>query len=198
MGFGGKGWDPKSNLGFQRYTLDFSNVKQNFLNLSNEMNSINFKKDSWIFERLILLRQREYVEDAIIDANLILEYFLIPENLELSYQFRQNAAILTAGTFENISKRVNYFKTLYSLRSKIVHGDNWSKDYKKLVRQIVTYNIDKYSFKELIENTQEKVIDSIFEKIIMVFVRIIKIKENFPDYLKKIENIVKLAKEIKD
>ncbi len=197
-GIGGLGRDPKGNYGFQRYNLIFKQVQQNYQVLSNKGNSINFEKDNLIFDRLIRLRQREYVEDAIMDGNLILEALLIPEPYELSYRFRLYASILTMNSLEDGKKTEKYFKNLYLLRNSIVHGGNWNKMFKKFVKLIVSYDIDKYSNKELIERTNDDVIDSIFQKIVSIIGKIIEIRAKFPDYLLNIENLLKLVQKIKD
>ncbi|MFX1257372.1 MAG: hypothetical protein ACFFAN_05915 [Promethearchaeota archaeon] len=197
-GIRGLGRDPRENYGFQRYNLIFKQVQQNYQVLSNKGNSINFEKDTMIFDRLIRLRQREYVEDAIMDGNLILEALLIPEPYEFSYRFRLYASILTMNSLEDGKKTEKYFKNLYLLRSLIVHGGDWSKVYKKFVKLIVSYDIDKYSNKELIEKTNDDVIDSLFQKIVIIIGKIIEIQAKFPDYLLNIDNLLKLIKKIKD
>ncbi len=198
MGFGGSGRDPKGDFGFQRMELIFPPVKQNYIFLSDENNSINFKKESLIFDRLIRLRQREYVEDAIIDANLIIESLLIPSREELGFRFRLNATLLVADSLKNAPVLFDYFKTLYDLRSSIVHGKNWNKKYREFAKKILPYSIANMSGDELILKTQQAVIDSIFVKICKLLIRIIKIKEKFPKYLDSVENLLKLVKEIKD
>lgn len=177
MRFGGFGRDPKENVGFQRMDLIFPPIRQNYVFLSNENNSINFKKESLIFDRLIRLRQREYIEDAIIDANLIIESLLIPSREELGFRFRLNATLLVADSLKNAPVLFDYFKTLYELRSSIVHGKNWNKKYREFAKKILPYSIANMSGDELILKTQEAVIDSIFVKICKLLIRIIKIKE---------------------
>jgi len=101
-----------------------------FEKLSKLSSQINFERNSFILERLLKIGQRDHIEDAILDASLILESIFLGKgyNSELSYRLKLYASSLLASNLDQFEKEFEYFNMLYVIRSQIIHGTaNWKK-----------------------------------------------------------------------
>ena len=136
-------------MGYQEINLKIPSRKyQIFRNAfsiySNIENPINFYSSQFIIKKLISLRLREKIEDAILDACLIIESLLIPENRELSYQFRLHTSLLISKDISDFRTNIGFFGDLYNLRSRIVHGDeDWHGIYRKFLNNHTRWKFTK-------------------------------------------------------
>ena len=182
-------------VGIIRYTIDTPHILNVVKILSDRKNPINLMADAFLFDRLLRLRQRENFDDALLDANLILEALLLPQgnDRELTYRLRLHASIILAKNLAEFKDLYKYFGILYGLRSAIVHGGaDWYDTYKELAKKVVKWNFESYSGEKMVEMTQRDVINDLFEKILGIFSRILETKQKFPQYLEKIENMIGL------
>ncbi len=200
-GFHGLG-KQQSTRGHTIYSLDDLHIKRIFNILSKESNSINFYRNIFLFDRLIRLSQRRHIEDAIMDACLILESLLTTEKrIELSFRFRLYATLLISSNSTEAKNNYDYFRDLYNLRSIIIHGkENWalSDTYIKFAKNCITFDVNGLDKRTIFEKTNEYIVPNLFSKIVKIVSKIIQINEKFPNYLFNINNIIKLAKNIEE
>ena len=100
-------------------------------------------------------KDRELLEDKIIDFLICAEaLFLIDSTTELSYRLAHRAAIFLENEASKREEIFSFFKDIYNVRSKIIHGDEitTTKLPKKLPKKSID---DRYSLEETCEKIEE-------------------------------------------
>ncbi len=186
-------------MGFQESNLkipsrDFQILRNAFNIYSNQKNPINFYFSQFIIKQIINLRLREKIEDAILDSCLIIESLLIRGETELSYQFRLHTSLLLSKDIHELKTNISFFKDLYNLRSKIVHGyESWHEIYRKFLKNHTRWNFAKSEWdSDQIEFTRSEILDFIFMKILQIIIRINEIGLSLEDIQKPSNLIAKL------
>jgi len=135
---------------------------------------INYQDSQFVIINLISLRLRERIEDAILDACMIIESLLLSGKHELSYQFKMHSSMLISSDFKEFNINLKFFNDLYNLRSKIVHGyEKWKDVYFDFINKNTRWNFNKTEWnQDNIEFTKREVLDLIFKKILKIIIRI--------------------------
>ncbi len=143
----------------------YDKIIKTYYTFSRQRTPINFLSNQFLIDRLIKLRFRTNIEDTVIDACLVIESLLTGGKRRLTYQFKTHPSLLISRTPEELERNIQFFKHLYKLRSKIVHGDKeWRLVYHEFLAKFGTSN--------LFENYELKVVDLIFRKILQIIERI--------------------------
>ena len=174
---------------------DFQILIRKFAVYSNKKNSINFYSSQFIIKQIINLRLREKIEDAILDACLIIESLLVSGERELSYQFRLHASLLISNDIKELETNISFFNNLYSLRSQIVHGvEGWDESYRIFLNKHTRWNFGKSEWNyDQIEFTRSEVLNLIFIKILHIIIRINEIGLSLKE-IKKPYNLIACLK----
>lgn len=181
----------------QRFFVQFNTLKEVWLQL-NQLES----RIKGLDRRLVVIGKRSYQiivnndeEDVLLFFCMLLESLVIKaeEQEGLSHKFAQRAALLTSLNNKNLNKMFNWFKKLYKIRSKILHG----KAVAELEIKEDTFSDEKDEKKNTnFESTEFKRIEDILEgplilgrNILELYVRIVKrifklsfIKSDFYSY----------------
>ncbi|MFW9823233.1 MAG: hypothetical protein ACFFE4_09875 [Candidatus Thorarchaeota archaeon] len=153
---------------------NFQIIRNAFSIYSRRDNPINFYSSEFIMNKMIHLRLRERIEDAILDSSLIIESLLVSGESELAYQFRLHPSLLISKNISDFETNLTFFKDLYNLRSKIIHGDEkWTEAYRKFLNRNTRWNFSKSELDyNKIEFTRSEVLNLIFLKILIIINRI--------------------------
>ena len=120
--------------------FDEDNIKE-LIQLYNNIIKTKIFKDEILCHRFFQIFNREFIQDVILDAFIILEYlFTRRAQTELTYRLSTNGALFLSSNWSEFEKNQNLLKDLYKLRSIIVHGGNWKKKVDELKK--------KYSFEQ--------------------------------------------------
>lgn len=173
---------------------DFQIIRNKFTIYSNKKKPINFYLSQFIIKQIINLRLREKIEDAILDACLIIESLLVLGDRELSYQFRLHASLLISNDINELEINISFFNNLYKLRSQIVHGvEGWDERYRIFLNKHTKWNFPKAEWNyDQIEFTRSEFLNLIFKKILLIIMRINEIGLSLENIQKTVNLIANL------
>ena len=177
---------------WNNHLLDLNSIKIVFNKINSDNSYLNFQRKSFIFHRYLLLGIRNTLEDIILDTCLILEAIFLKNSSELSFRFALYVSSFLSSNEAEFENQFEFFKKLYGLRSKIIHGvQNW-KDYKnkknKLLKKFIELanlnGIEKLLERKgyLNEKNLEIIIQFfLFHKISSILKKLIDENINFPE-----------------
>ncbi|MBC8488083.1 MAG: hypothetical protein H8D45_18795 [Bacteroidetes bacterium] len=102
-----------------------------------------------LLRRFLNALESRRIEDSLLDLIILIEGLLVPEGGgSIAYKFAMRATAICSQyriSMENISKNdyFQWFKLLYSIRSKLVHGSE------KRVRKKVSYFMQEYNYSSI-------------------------------------------------
>ncbi|KKM71920.1 hypothetical protein LCGC14_1425680 [marine sediment metagenome] len=89
-------------------------------------------KTKLLINRYFQIFDRKSTQDKILDEFIILESFYTGSNKsEISFRLSLNIAPFLGKNKENFEEIYQFIKDVYSIRSGIVHGDEWESKLKK-------------------------------------------------------------------
>lgn len=132
------------NEGFLRFNEDKSNIINDFIkNYSQTYNDIGYLKSS-IQNYMNAFDNTHYYHFSYIALCISLES-ITNGNTELLYRIRRNVAVICGKDTETSQIIFDNISTIYKLRSKIVHGSDFSDEkvyeYLKYLKSIVSKTI---------------------------------------------------------
>ncbi len=143
--------------------------------------NINFNNSQikFLLNNLLRLVKRNSLEDAILDACLILESI---GSSEKSKKYLIIASILadTTNRFANFfKKQYNLYNSLDKARNKIIHGSSeWTKEYLDLAKNLIyTKDLNDDEILKKKNLVQERLYDKIAEILKKIIIKNINLKE---------------------
>lgn len=144
----------------------------------NKLKLIDDKELELALHKYILLLKRDYLYDTIMDDFIILEFIFTKDSIgEVTFRLSSNLAFFLAKNIEEFKRIYNFIKDVYVIRSKIAHGEDWTKGlsrekYRKhlgiddpntplniIVKKIVS------KLREFIDKTLRKIIEMKYEML---------------------------------
>ena len=118
-----------------RETIGTSTVTDEILKILNKVHKkiikldiFNDKELKLVLHRYNLLHKRDYLYDMILDEFIILESIFTKGSIaEVSYRLSSNLAFFLAEDLDEFKEIQNCVKDFYNIRSKIAHGEDWTR-----------------------------------------------------------------------
>jgi len=100
--------------------------------LVNKLNLFDDKELELALHKYFLLLKRDYSYDIILDEFIILEFiFTKGSTVEVTFRLSSNLAFFLAKDIEEFKRIYNFIKDFYVIRSKIAHGEDWTRRLSK-------------------------------------------------------------------
>lgn len=130
-------WFGNQKLKFKqsRKKIGISTITDTEIKIINEMHKMvkaldifNDEELELVLHKYNLLHKRDYLYDMILDEFIILESIFTKGSIaEVSYRLSSNLAFFLAKDLEEFKEIHNTVKDFYKIRSKIAHGEDWTR-----------------------------------------------------------------------
>lgn len=133
------------------------------------------KQFNIVINRYIRIFDRAYIHDIILDEFIILEsIFTQGSTTEVTFRLSLNIALFIAKNIEEFKDIFNFIYEIYRIRSKIIHGGDWTKILKKdKIKKFFSSDDPRKSSQELYKKLKHY-IDLSLKKIINLIIRLKK------------------------
>lgn len=133
------------------------------------------KQFNIVINRYIRLFNRAYIHDIILDEFIILEsIFTQGSTAEVTFRLSLNVALFIAKNVEEFKDIFNFIYEIYGIRSKIIHGGDWTRILKKdKIKKIFSSDNPRKISQELYKKLKHY-IDLSLKKIINLIIRLKK------------------------
>lgn len=172
-----KGWKSRNNLNLSEFSftspktsysaghyvlIEESEIKQfkQFWSIYNKIDFKNFKFLKMAIDRFNSAYEKRHLEDKLIDYMISFESLFMKETQELRHRLSVRISCFIKDKFDERKDLSSNFKTIYDIRSRIVHGESIGpKELKKLKVESISELISK--IEELLRESMKKFIDVI-------------------------------------